>query len=251
MSDSTNPVEGDQASPFWATFGKVAAVLGALGTGFGLYTQIWPNEARVNARCQRSEIKLPTPGLSEQHRKLLFQAVLGGRPEDEKTPTGTVGAAAKSIVDTYERDARWVSVPRMRVACRVSNAGGKLASRLALVFPLSIADARMSNGSHVVDRGSLDMGDLRPGDEREVDVWFDEAFLSENEVRLAHADGRGSVEFATPSYGLAGRFAANPASTLLSLLLWPTMIVMWVGIARDVLKARKQGRAAASKPSTQ
>ena len=217
----------------WAGFGKVSAVLVAIGLIVTISKALWPPGPRLKVVAEYSSFTLPPdlvtilddaerrtsmPYLYEELSKLNEPNATDFRA---RTRTSDYAKAVSRIVG--HDSLRDGTLPSNRyysfVSLDVRNRGSLPATDVTLDTPLTglaLVTPIDANQTTVPFNRRLKLGELRAKDVKHVDIWSKTRMIQvyEEDFRISCSQGTGSISFGCTVYGL-WRFLANYAGPLL------------------------------------
>lgn len=207
----------------WAIIGKVGALIGVLVGLFTLARFTWPPGPHIIADCQIVDSAVPPPSLvlgklragleAQLSPKAIEDALSRTRSSSRWSPTERAEAASAisghlpvpdfTVLDNF-------GAASDLLQCRITNDGNEPAHQVVVDLP-SAPSIVMSNSANLPlaeDQKSIALGDIRPGVDINLRVWFRFGhFWDKDRFQLSHQSGTGKLALFDIRMGFPGPVA--------------------------------------------
>jgi hypothetical protein len=210
----------------WGVIGKIATVVTAVGGLVAIYFVVFPSGPLLQAQAEYQDFVLApdlTQSLSSLQRQLepgAIAATVDAVVRRDKSGV-TPEPIAAAVGDVFEK--AWSEVTRRRLEAyrsywtvAIQNTGDRPAADVILAVPFDglatiDGDGRTIETVNVSRRISL--GELRAGNSVTIAVWSESPVpfpsLLEEEVKLTHSAGTGTVSYPVKSWGVTAWLVEN------------------------------------------
>jgi hypothetical protein len=242
---------------FWAAFGKVSAVLTAVGTIVGIYLTVNPSGPELAGKCDYNSYALPPDLISaladvrqSQTWDSIREELKKSWGENEAPKDFPEFEVARHLSEFME--AKWPENFRFGTGpyrgfwyITIENSGNRIADDVVLDMPLAgiaLITGRDEQQEIKTITKTVSLGALRPGDSVAVALWSEEggSWADSSDFRLTHAGGTGVVSFPSSFYG----FRAVVARNLGFISFMGGMAVLWAAVIVGSYVASRRGPAA-------
>lgn len=217
MQDAQSPVT---TGSIWANVGKLSAFVTLIIAIFTLHSQIYPDKANIEAKCQLIDIPKRPKSVSEPKTTwpdiFLSDEPRIGNKKAKKAPSPHVQKENKDLVIEKKRiEEIFLELdPDAVLRCEVSNSGKQEAKDVVLDLPfepraVTFEDKTISN---VQVPGRLaNVGVIRPNTKTLLTVWGKSStykMQDKESYSISFAGGVGKVMFPTLAYGVVGKITS-------------------------------------------
>lgn len=248
-------------SETWAIVGKIATVVGLVLTLVRITTLLSTPGVKLAAYCDHSDVSLPRNLLEQTFSSHIdinevvspegMVSILRQEPEintslSSAQLTEISGRMASSISEAMDGMLANTILPSLiptrLITCDVENRGELPANEVIFDFDYVsshnyvTAAAEYFEGIQAehITPNSVDIGQVRPGQSRIIQIWLQNAFSFE--MKLTHSNGPGHLFWAQYSYGLPGilrdpfGFVQDRPILYFSLLFGLALIIAFLSI---------------------
>lgn len=225
----------------WARVGKVGAVVAILVGLVNLYTFLRPNAARLDCRCESTEVDLALPfSLVRPHLTKMRDSTRSYALKDRMrsseivvpSASDRVDIFASEIADTVDKAAAATTstfdTKKAVVTCDLVNTGQREAKDVVFSLPFEIGPASIDGApipTQQISGKNLRLGAVKPGVAMHIVAWsygYASAGFTPKHFLLTHEEGRADVKLPSSFYG-----SAATIGHFVEFITWSKLSLIW------------------------
>lgn len=231
---------------FWASVGKIGALMGVIGAALAIYDWFLPGTPVVQARCVSTSLNSNISRIDSLSRLTTVSGLQGLLGKDaDKLTSEQLGFIAESAKDPVRSSLdSIVSRGISYIDCSAYNYGGKTAKDVEMVPDMNVF-AVYINGELIdlYEKKRFSIGDIKPSDKIQFYMLstFQVGSWSEKYFGLKFDDGVGEVLIAEPTYSFWSYFESEIQTTSgkifisLIIIFFLTLAFMFYKIISQIL----------------